>query len=198
MPEPQGTSGTTHYWTQPGPDNTDGTIERAVRRAAQRGIRSYVVASNTGATARALRRAAPAGSRVVCVTHSVGFRKPGEDELPAEARRELHEAGVTVLTTTHFLAGVDRALRFLQGGLHPAEIVALSLRMLGQGFKVAVEIATMATDAGLLAPGEEVLALGGTGRGADTAVVLRPAHGQAFFETRVVELICLAPGAAAH
>jgi hypothetical protein len=197
MTEPSGITNTIHYWTRPGPDNTAGTIERAVRRAGQLGIQRFVVASNTGATARLLHQAAPAGSRIVCVTHSVGFRKPGEDELSVAARQELREAGVTVLTTTHFLAGVDRALRFLQGGLHPAEIVALSLRILGQGLKVAVEIATMATDAGLLPPGEAVLALGGTGHGADTALVVRPAHGQSFFETRVVELVCLAPGAAA-
>jgi hypothetical protein len=182
------------YWERPGPENTAETLASAVRRAEELGIGRLVVASNSGATAKALRESARPGVTVVCVTHSVGFRKAGEDELPAEARRALTEAGVQVLTTTHFLAGVDRALRFLQGGYHPAEIVAMSLRLLGQGLKVAVEIATMATDAGLIPPAEEVVAIGGTGRGADTAVVLRPAHGQSFFETRVVETICAPRG----
>jgi hypothetical protein len=182
------------YWTKPGPENTAETLALAAARAQELGLDSIVVASNSGATAKALRAIARPETKIVCVTHSVGFRQPGEDELPAETRRELAAAGVAVLTTTHFLAGVDRALRFVQGGYHPAEIVALSLRLLGQGLKVAVEIATMATDAGLVPPGRETLAIGGTGRGADTAVVLRPAHGQSFFETRVVELVCTPRG----
>lgn len=182
------------FWKKPGPENTAGTVALAARRAADPDLRRIVVASNTGATARTMLAALPPGTSLVCVTHSVGFREPGLDEMPAEARAELTAAGVAVLTATHFLAGVDRALRFLQGGYHPAEVVAMSLRLLGQGLKVAVEITTMATDAGLLPPARETIAVGGTGRGADTAVVVRPAHGQSFFETRVVELICMPRG----
>jgi hypothetical protein len=66
--------------------------------------------------------------------------------------------------------------------------------MLGQGLKVAVEVSVMATDAGLLRPGEEAVAIGGTNRGADTAIVVRPTHGQSFFDTRVVELLCMPRG----
>ena len=43
--------------------------------------------------------------------------------------------------------------------------------MFSQGTKVAVEIAVMALDAGLI-PWRAVIAVGGSGRGADTAVVL--------------------------
>lgn len=48
----------------------------------------------------------------------------------------------------------------------------------------------MALDAGLIPFGEDVIALGGTGRGVDTAMILRPAHSQKFFETRVREVLC--------
>jgi hypothetical protein len=34
------------------------------------------------------------------------------------------------------------------------------------------------------------VALGGTGKGADTALVIQPAHSQIFFETRIREVIC--------
>ena len=184
------------YWEKPGPGNTAGTLALAAARARESGLTHVVVASNTGETAKALHQAlgSVGGVRLVCVTHSVGFQKPGEDEMPAEARRELAAAGVDVLTTTHFFAGVDRALRFLKGGYHPGEIVAMSLRLMGQGLKVAVEIAVMAADAGLAPAGRELIAVGGTGRGADTAVVIRPAHGQSFFDTRVVEILCLPRG----
>ncbi|MBI5486355.1 MAG: hypothetical protein HY905_03390 [Deltaproteobacteria bacterium] len=182
------------YWERAGEGNTGATLEMAAARAKELGLGHVVVASNTGATARAALAAFERSVRIVCVTHRVGFRKPGEDEMTGEVRRELGAAGVALLTTTHFFAGVDRALRFLQngqGGYHPAEIVAMSLRVMGQGLKVAVEIATMAADAGLVPVGREVIAIGGTGRGADTAVVIRPAHGQSFFDTRIVEIICM-------
>ena len=63
-------------------------------------------------------------------------------------------------------------------------------RLFGQGTKVCLEIATMAMDAGALPWGRDVIAVGGSGRGADTALVLRPTHAKNFFETKVLELIC--------
>ncbi|MFH1928052.1 MAG: hypothetical protein ABIK79_07760 [Chloroflexota bacterium] len=51
-------------------------------------------------------------------------------------------------------------------------------------------MAPMAADAGLIRTDEEVIAIAGTGRGADTAVVLQPAHAQDFFNLRVKEIIC--------
>ena len=70
------------------------------------------------------------------------------------------------------------------------EIIAYTLRVLGEGMKVACEIALMAADAGLVRTDQEVVSIGGTGRGADTAVVLKPAHAQDFFDLRVKEIIC--------
>jgi uncharacterized membrane protein YqiK len=37
---------------------------------------------------------------------------------------------------------------------------------------------------------EEVVAVAGTGEGADTAAVILPAHSNNFFETKVKEIIC--------
>jgi uncharacterized protein len=68
--------------------------------------------------------------------------------------------------------------------------VAHVLRLLSQGLKVACEISCMAVDAGLVPAGEETVAIAGTGQGADTAIVLRPANTHAFFETRILEVIC--------
>lgn len=151
------------------------------------GIRYVVVASNTGKTAELC---LDKGLQVVCVTHHVGYAAPGEDEMPVETRKRLSEAGVRVLTTTHLMAGLDRAVRNKFGGLYPAEIVAASLRMLGQGLKVCVEVAGMALDAGMIPHGEEIVAIGGTGAGADTAAIIVPAHSNKFFDTKVKEIIC--------
>ena len=63
-------------------------------------------------------------------------------------------------------------------------------RLIGKGYKVAIEITLMAADAGLISPDEEVIAIAGTGRGADTAIVVKPAHAHDAFSLRVKEIIC--------
>ena len=175
-------------WEKSGPANTDATVEAALKRATELGIKHIVVASNSGKTAE---KFLDKDLRVVCVTHHVGFARPGESEITPEAKQRLLEKGAQVLTTTHLLAGVDRAVRLKFGGLYPAEIIAAALRMLGQGVKVCVEIAGMALDAGLIPYGEEIISVAGTGRGADTACVILPAHSNNFFETKVKEIICM-------
>ena len=68
--------------------------------------------------------------------------------------------------------------------------MASTLYLFGQGTKVCVEIAAMALDAGLVPFGEDVLAVGGTGRGADTACIIRPAYTADILATRVREIVC--------
>ena len=174
-----------------GKHNTEQTLELAVKRAQELEISHLVVASNKGVTVEKLLELSKGMDLgIVCVTHHVGFREPGNDEMGAEKRRQLQDAGVKILTTTHLLAGVDRAVRYKFDGLYPAEIIANSLKILGQGLKVCVEIGSMALDAGLIPYGEEIIAVGGSGRGADTAVVIVPAHANYFFNNEVKEIIC--------
>lgn len=185
---------TTRYFEGYGPSNTRAAVKAALERATLLGLSDIVVASNTGATARAVlaglaERPLP-GVNLVVVTHHVGFREPGGDEMDPAERAGLAAAGARLLTTTHLFGGVERAVTRKYGGLYPGGLIAHTLRMFGEGVKVAVEIAVMALDAGLIPYGRDVVAIGGTGRGADTALVVRPAHARTFFETRVVEVIC--------
>lgn len=175
------------HWAKKGPENTDLTIQEALKRASELNIQHIVVASSTGATAEKL---AGCGHNVVCVSYHVGFDRPGIRRMSKETERELNEKGIKVLFTTHLLAGVDRAIRNKFGGVYPAEIMAQTLRMLGHGLKVCVEIAGMALDAGLIPHGKEIIAIGGSGKGADTAAVIEPAHSNHFFDTKVKEIIC--------
>lgn len=177
-------------WEREGKGNTDATVAAALAAARERGIGHLVVASNSGETPRRLLGLDTAGLSLTCVTHQVGFKKPGVDEMGPEARAELADRGVNVLTTTHLFGGVDRALRLRFNGYYPPEIIADSLRMFGHGVKVCVEIAVMALDAGAIPHGEDVVCIGGRATGADTACVVRPAHSLAFFDTRVLEVIC--------
>jgi hypothetical protein len=70
------------------------------------------------------------------------------------------------------------------------EVVANTLRMFGQGMKVVCEITLMAADAGLVRTDEDIIVIGGTGRGADTAVVLKPVNSEDFFDLKVKEILC--------
>jgi hypothetical protein len=176
------------YYDQPGPQNTARTLEVARRRAEELGIRTVLVASTRGATgvqaAQQLR-----GYDVVVVTHASGFHGPNTQELSPENRAAIEAAGARVLTCQHALGGIGRAVRKKWGTYTIDEIVAQTLRIFGQGMKVCVEIALMAADAGLVMVGEPCVAIAGTGRGADTAVVLVPANVEQFFDVRVMEVL---------
>jgi len=175
-------------WPAKGSENTSETVKTALERANELGIKHIVVASNSGATAELF---AEKGLEVTCVTHHVGFKGPGINEMEPEARKKLESKGVKLLTTTHLLAGVDRSLRFKFQGVYPAEIIASALRMFGQGVKVCIEISVMALDAGMVPYGEEIIAVAGSGKGCDAACVIAPDHSNQFFDTKVKEVICM-------
>ena len=54
-----------------------------------------------------------------------------------------------------------------------AKALANAYYTLGQDFKVAVEVVPIAVDEDLVDVGEEVIAVGGTKHGADTAIVVK-------------------------
>jgi hypothetical protein len=184
----------TVYHDKPGGDeNTGTTLKLAKQRAEELGIKTIVIASTVGGTAvKAVDLFK--GFRVIVVTHTDGFHEPNTQELTTENRKIVEDAGGIILTTTHAFGGVQRALA--PEGTRPApsnsmgDVIAMTLRMFGQGMKVVCEIGAMAADAGLVRTDEECIAIAGTGRGADTAVVLKPDYVHRLFNTRVKEVIC--------
>lgn len=177
------------HFEKPGKHNTEKTLEVIKKAVKERGIKHVVVATCEGYTAK-LFQEANLGVNLVCVTHVAGFETPGEMEMPVDVRRQLTESGVKVLTTTHVLSGAERGISNKFGGAYPVEIIAHTLRMLGQGVKVCVEIGVMALDAGLIPYQEDIIAVAGTGEGADTAVILKPAHASTIFDTWISEILC--------
>jgi hypothetical protein len=180
---------TTIYFAEPGPVNTPRVLEIASARARELGIRNVVVATTRGETAVAATQVFPSHN-LIAVTHVWGGRTPNEQELTAENRRKLEEAGVRIVTAAHAFGGAGRAVRKKLGSSQVDEIIAHALRLFGEGAKVAIEITLMAADAGLVRTDEEVIAIGGTNQGADTAFVLRPANTHSLFELRVLEVLC--------
>ncbi len=177
------------YFEKQGKENTERTLDLAKKRAEELGIKTILVASTRGETGV---RACEVfrGYDVVVVTHSAGFKESNHQELTDENRAAIEAAGGKVLTCQHTFGGVGRAVRKKLGTYELEEIIAYTLRLFGEGMKVVVEIALMAADAGLVRTDEPAIAIGGTGRGADTAVVLKPANAQAFFDLRVLEILC--------
>ena len=77
----------------------------------------------------------------------------------------------------------------MHSGIYPVLLIADTLRLFGQGTKVAVEVAIMAADAGALS-GNDIVSIGGSGSGADAALILKPAHQNNFFDMRIREIVC--------
>ena len=176
------------YFTSPGRGNTARTLELAKQRADELDIRTVLVATTRGETGVQAAQLFQ-GYDVVVVTHSTGFSKSNFQELTAENRSAIEAAGGKILTCQHAFGGVNRAVRRKLGTYELDEIIAYTLRIFGEGMKVCAEIALMAADAGLVQVDEPCLAIGGTGRGADTAVILIPANAQQFFDLRVMEVL---------
>ena len=170
--------------------NTEKTLAAAKKRADELGIKEIVVSSTRGVTALKALDFFGEGYKVVVVTHSAGFREPGKIEMADEAKEEIQAKGGIVLTTIHAFAGVDRAINKKFNTVGPSELVANVLRMFGQGMKVCVETVYMAADSGLLSMDSDVVSIAGTGKGCDTAIVVKPAHLNDMFDLYVKEIIC--------
>ncbi len=164
---------------KPGPDNTDETVRLAAKRAKEMGIGEMVVASNTGRVARAA--LVEFDGQVIVVTHHSGFDERWKNEMPENVRTELIKMGAKVHTGTHVLSGIERSFNAQFKGIYPSQIVAETLRLFGQGTKVCVEATLIASDAGLLS-GKMLVAVGGTGEGADTALIISPSTSNRFLD----------------
>jgi len=180
------------YLDKPGRSGNSACVLAAAQRAASLGLAHAVVATTTGRTALdlalALRKCA-SRAKVVGVGYAADFAARWGRLDPGLVKR-AEELGVTFITGGHAFGGVNSAIQSKFGGLSPNKIVAQTYYTMGQGFKVAVEVALMAADQHRLPQGREVLALGGTGKGADTALVLTPACSGGFFDLRIHEIVC--------
>jgi uncharacterized protein len=176
------------YFEKPGSQNTRRTLEIAAARADELSIRSIVVASSSGKTG-ALAASLFQGRNLVVVTHSTGFLKPDYQELKPALRRKVETLGGKILTCQHSFGGVNRAVRKKLATYELDEIIAYTLRTFGEGAKVAVEISLMAADAGFISTLEPCISIGGSGCGVDTALLLRPANAQTFFDLRILEVL---------
>ena len=170
---------------------TDEVLSLVKQRATELGIKSIVIASNSGNTAVKAVNALK-GFNVIVVSLATGSREPNLQVFTEENRKIVERAGGKVLTTGHAFGGVSAAMRDKFNTLQIGDIIANTLRIFGQGMKVACEIALMAADAGLVRSNEPAISIAGTGKtgGADTAIVISPVNSIRFFDLKVHEIIC--------
>ncbi len=176
------------HFDRAGIENTAKTLDVAFACAQEKGITDVILASTTGYTAKmVLADPRHPSFNIVVVTHNTGFKEPGVQEFPADLRDECALHGINVLTGTMVLRSLGTAIRELVG-YSQQDLVANTLRMFSQGIKVCVEIAAMAVDAGLV-PAGDVVAMAGTGRGADTACLIKADSSNRFFNIKIREIL---------
>ena len=173
----------TVYFEDGGKQHTEKSLEIAKKYADENGIKSIVVASTRGETAE---KAAEVFSdkNLIVVTHVTGFSGENEQQFDKGLREKLEEKGVKFVGGAHAFGGVNRAVEN-----SPGSIVANTLRMFCQGIKVCVEIALEAADMGYVRTDEDVLSISGTGKGADTVAVIKPANSRNLFNLRVKKIL---------
>lgn len=171
------------YFETAGKENTTEVLRLVKERAQARGISKIVLASTRGDTARAAMDAFDGSEfRLVVIPHQFGFGE--RQRFPPELVGELEKKGHRVHFGTMLFHTND-----LYGTRVP-QLMANLLRTFCQGIKVVVEIIWMACDGGLIEQGEKVIAVTGTGRGADTAVVAIAAPSNKLSELHITEIIC--------
>jgi uncharacterized protein len=183
------------YLKSTGKENTQMVIDAAIKRAEELGIKQIVVSSTTGYTALEMAKAAKGKMlKIICVSYQYGVKGDGKWEMDLDTLKELQNMGVEVVIQSHLFSGIERAISNKLGGTSRVDVISNTLRSLfGQGFKVVVEITMMAADSGKIpvTPETEIIAIAGTGHGADVAVVIRPSHSQKFFDAQIREIIAM-------
>lgn len=171
------------YFETAGKENTAEVLRLVKERAAARGIFKIVLASTRGDTARtALDAVDGTDIRLVVIPHQFGFgeRQRFPQELVAEIEKKGHRVHFgTMLFHTEELYGVKAP-----------RLMANLLRTFSQGMKVCVEIIMMACDGGVITSGEKVIAVAGTGAGADTAILATAAPSTRMSGLHIHEIIC--------
>ncbi len=176
------------YFEEAGNQNTEDLLTTVKEYAKKEGIRDIVVASTTGNTGSRTAETFK-GCNVVVVAHAYGFKEPGKNEMEQQYEKKILANKAKIFAGTHALSSAERAVRKDFGTIQPLELIANVLRRMGEGTKVCVEITLMAADAGLIPVDRDIIAIAGTGRGADTALRIHPANSAKFFDLKIREVI---------
>lgn len=175
----------TVYFNNLGFRNTDVVLRFAKERALDLGIKDIVVASSSGATGAKASEEFK-GFNLVVVTQ---YFRLAEKKVQEKYRKTIETNGGKILTCPQLFGGIERGIRFLYDTILPLDLMGNTLKIFGDGMKVAIEISMMAADSGLIPTNREAISIAGTWRGADTAIVIQPRFSTEFYFLEVREII---------
>lgn len=178
------------YFEKPGKENTEATIE-AVRAYLKESdeVAAVVVASISGQTALKVKKElAGVPIPVVCVTGSPSWQDYPEYELPLiepTIRADLEKAGIVIVDSVPSSLSDTIEFSFARYGFRSPTWIFIEtlLAVGGYGLKTAVECVFMATDGGYVPAFREVVSIGGSDKGADTAIVARSTFSSTVFSS---------------
>ena len=188
-----------YYFKNCGEVNTDQLLEIVRKRSLDLGIAKVIVASETGRSAvRALEKFQKTSIRLIVVTHYPATTWGPKGDIPIGLKRKEYAANlkkllnneVKVVQGTRPFAPPSRSLNW---SLTAEAMIDSTLELFGAGTKIAVEAAIMATDAGELEEGEQVISCAGTFKGLDTALLVETAYSMNFFKKFEVREVIAKP-----
>ena len=178
---------------KPGKENAEAVLRLAVEKAKETGAPAVVLPSGTGETGDLALKTAEElgyGGRIVVVRTVSKAALNGGNKMAPEKKQELEKKGAVVVSCAHALSAGERGISAKYHGVYPLELMAQTLRVFGQGMKVAFECAVMALDTDAIPYGVPVVSMGGSSYGVDTAVVITPAYSADILDTRIHEVLC--------
>ncbi len=183
---------TTVYFKNPGKENTQKTLELSITAAKKLESKTLLISSTTGYSAELALDMMDDDIKLVVIGHSYGFKEPGKNEMDSKTIKRLQETkNASVFFATHAFTGLEKSFSTKYGGMYPHRMIADTLRIFSQGTKVIFEDMIMAADAGLVPIHEDIVSAGGTGRGLDTAMVIKSVHAGELFHSAVKKILCL-------
>ena len=173
-----------YYFDEPGEGNTAGVLEAVSQRLEAGGIKKVIVASTSGETAAKFARNLKGKVDVICVSQAPYRREWGEEWpcLKPKVRKELDRLGVAIVDKAPYVFHNSVLEAAPWSDAFPERLVKETLYCFGQGMKVAVEVVLMGVSCGCVTPYEDVIGVGGSGKGADTAIVLRATYPACLFD----------------
>ncbi len=183
------------YFDVCGSVNTEKTLELAMQRAQLLDLNKLVVASETGVSAlKAAKLIEGSEIQLVVVTSAAGTKIKGTTigdlkiGIPdSKIWQHLVKSGATIIRATDPLYNVGAVFEH-QKIPTLGSLFRQCLRLISPGTAVCVGVVLMATDNGVLAEGEEVVAVAGSWVGLDTAIVVSAANSVHLFERGKVEI----------
>ena len=185
------------YFRYCGEVNTEKVLHAAKLRCKEKGLNKVVIASETGRSAiKALNIFKGTKIKLIVVTHYPATTWGPKGDIPiglkrkeyAKTLKKLEENGVKIVQGTRPFAPPTRSINWEFPT--PEGIIDKTLEIFGAGTKIAIEAAVMATDAGEVDAGEEIVSCAGTYKGLDAALVVKTAYSGGFFkEFEVREII---------